>query len=118
MAKVTILRDDIDGTVADDVASRTFFDRAGIAYEIDLTDENAAKMYKAIDRVLATYVAKGSIVKKTAKRSGGSSRELSTAIREWVKAERPDLAEKMSERGRIPAEIAEAYAEAHNEAGK
>ena len=113
MAQKTVvsLIDDLDG---ESEADRTVpFGLDGIEYEIDLSDENASKLRDA----LAPYVA-------VARRTGGRrspgrpaaaassssstpkrSREENQRIREWAKKQGLEL----SERGRIPNDIAEKY---------
>ena len=105
MASRTIveLSDDIDGKKADETVT---FGLDGVSYEIDLSGKNA----DALRKVLAPYVTAG-------RRSGGRARrgsprrsatrssEETRAIREWAKAS----GYQVSERGRISAEILDAY---------
>lgn len=111
--KVTVqLVDDIDGSTADTTVE---FALDGTSYTIDLSTENAAKLRDS----LASYVA-------NAKRTGGrkrsvgkaatssatpsaADRERNQAIREWARQQ----SMQVSDRGRIPAEIVEAYDKAH-----
>lgn len=80
------------------------------AYEIDLTTENADAFREALE----PYIAGARRSSASATR-GGSSRKRSTtspetaAIREWANAN----GHKVSERGRIPATVVEAYRAAH-----
>ncbi len=103
--------DDIDGTEAVGTYS---FGLEGTQYEIDLSEANADKLRE----VLAPFVAHGR--KATARRrssarsSNGSARGSSAGpsaaeIRAWARAE----GHEVSERGRVPAELREAYAAAH-----
>ncbi|GAA4871040.1 MULTISPECIES: histone-like nucleoid-structuring protein Lsr2 [Saccharopolyspora] len=107
--KVTVqLVDDVDGTVADTTVE---FALDGVSYTIDLSDDNAA----ALRDSLASFVANA---RRTGgrKRSGGKSakqqsspttadRERNQAIREWAR----EQGWQVSDRGRIPAEVVEAY---------
>ncbi|MDT7776777.1 MAG: hypothetical protein QOC67_5701, partial [Pseudonocardiales bacterium] len=107
--KVTVsLVDDLSGDNADLTVQ---FGLDGKSYEIDLSNSNADKLRGA----LAAYVA-------AARRSGGqrrsdspaaakrapADREQNQAIREWARKR----GMKISDRGRIPADLLDAY---HNE---
>lgn len=97
-----VLEDDLDGGKADETVS---FGLDGATYEIDLSKKNAAKLRDA----LSAYVGSGRRV--AGRRGGGRARSRgrggsdSAQIREWAKANGYDV----SERGRISAEIREAY---------
>jgi hypothetical protein len=102
------LVDDLDGSEADEQVE---FAVDGRTYEIDLSSANSARLREA----LAPYI---SAARRTSGRrsSGGSSssrpstdREQNQAIREW--AQQQGL--KISERGRIPSNVLEAYRQAH-----
>ena len=109
--KVTVsLVDDLSGDNADETV---VFGLDGKNYEIDLSSGNADKLRSA----LASYV-------EAARRPGGQrraeapaaasvkrapvDREQNQAIREWARKR----GMKISERGRIPADLLDAY---HNE---
>lgn len=106
-----ILVDDLDGTEADEQVE---FSVDGRAYEIDLSTKNAEKLRES----LAPYVAaarRGSGRRSTASgtSSNGSStseRAANRAVREWATAQ----GMKISERGRIPSSVLEAYRNAHS----
>ncbi len=98
-----LLIDDIDGKDADETVR---FGLDGIEYEIDLTTKNA----QALRDALADYVAAG-------RRSGGrrksgarpqSASEVAK-VREWAKAN----GVKVSQRGRISADVYDAYKKAN-----
>jgi hypothetical protein len=101
-----ILVDDIDGSEASQTVS---FGLDGTSYEIDLNDANAAALREA----LANYVGHARKVsgggRRTAGRraSGGSSN--TKEVREWARANGYDV----SERGRVPADVQQAYDAAH-----
>jgi hypothetical protein len=111
MAQQTTVRfiDDLDGSDA----SGTFdFSLDGRAYQIDLSDENAAKLRDA----LAPYVGaarkaggrgRGRVGRQTAvaDKPARSNRDQTSAIREWARAN----GHQISERGRIPRSVLEAY---------
>ena len=105
------LVDDIDGTVMDAGEGETvLFSLDGTAYEIDLTTQNAAALRDA----LAPYVSAGrrvSSARASGSGSGGGSKRRRTgqqdyaAVREWARAN----GYQVSERGRVPAAVLEAY---------
>lgn len=108
---VTLI-DDVDGTPADETV---LFSLDGVSYEIDLTSDNAAKLRDS----LASWVGharraggrKASGTRSTpSRRSGGTSGSGDASkVREWARAN----GYTVSDRGRIPAEVTEAYAKAN-----
>jgi hypothetical protein len=101
-----LLVDDIDGGEADESVT---FALDGKTYEIDLSDKNAAKLREA----LAVYLTAGRRV--GSQRGRASSKPVRAAgepsaeeLRKWAKANGYEV----SERGRVPASIKEAYAAA------
>lgn len=112
MAKQTTVRlvDDIDGSEAGESVD---FVIDGRSYEIDLSAANSARLREA----LAPFI---SAARRTTRRSSSaatspapsrpsSDRELNQAIREWALKE----GIKISERGRIAANVLEAYHASH-----
>ncbi|HTF45902.1 MAG TPA: Lsr2 family protein [Pseudonocardia sp.] len=109
--KVTVsLIDDLDGDKADETVE---FGLDGKSYEIDLSSGNADKLRDA----LASYVAAarrpggrrrsgggGPAAAATARRPS-VDREQNQAIRDWARKR----GMKVSDRGRIPADVLEAY---------
>lgn len=94
-----ILEDDLDGGNADETVK---FGLDGAEYEIDLSKKNAAALRKA----LAPYTA--SARKASGRRRRGSATKGASdaaTIREWAS----DNGYEVSSRGRIPAELREAY---------
>lgn len=108
--KVTVtLVDDLDGSTAEETVE---FGLDGVSYTIDLSSGNAGKLRDA----LADFVG-------SARRAGGrkrsgpgrpvgvkvrpasADREQNQAIREWARKQ----GMKVSDRGRIPAEVLDAY---------
>ncbi|HEY2095574.1 MAG: hypothetical protein QOC67_698 [Pseudonocardiales bacterium] len=100
--------DDLDGSVGEGVTT-VGFALDGRSYEIDLNSGNAEKLRDS----LAEFIAAGRRQRsgRTASRSQASAsvdpaaRERAHAIREWARGAGHDV----SERGRIPAVVAEAY---------
>lgn len=110
MAHKIVLVDDLDGSELSDSAVTTRFSLDGSHYEIDLGDANREKLRE----VLAPFIAAGrkaastsaSGTRRSAKSGGRSSAGKRTAaIREWANAN----GHSVGERGRIPANIVEAY---------
>jgi hypothetical protein len=110
------LVDDLDGTVLEPGEGDTvLFSLDGTAYEIDLTDENAAALRDA----LTPYIEAARPVSSRSGAGGGgmtgnrprrrTGQQDYTAIRAWAKEEGLSV----SERGRIPASVLEAYEAAH-----
>ena len=108
MAKqvITLLTDDLDGGEADRTVE---FGLDGVNYTIDLSDKNIAKLRKALDPYLAagTRVSRSTSERRSTPARGSmrSNREQNQAIREWAGKNGFEL----SERGRIPSTIVEAY---------
>ena len=107
--KVNItLVDDIDGSEADETLT---FGLDGTTYEIDLSDSNAAALREA----LSGYVGHARKVSGSGRRGrkGSSSSSASASnskdVREWARSQGMEV----SERGRISADIQQAYDSAH-----
>lgn len=103
-----MLVDDLDGGEADEQVE---FSVDGKAYEIDLSAANG----KRLRATLAPFISAGrrtdgrrSLAAAPALRPT-SDRELNQAIREWALAQ----GMKVSERGRIPSNVLNAYHAAH-----
>lgn len=106
MARKTqvILTDDIDGSEATGTVS---FALDGVAYEIDLNEDNAQRMRDQ----LGEWAGKARRVggrRISGTRASGSSSDAGK-IRAWAN----ENGYEVSERGRIPTEIREAYHAAH-----
>ena len=99
--KVTVeLEDDLDGGPAEETVR---FGVDGSEYEIDLSKKNAA----ALRRKFAPFLEHGRKAGRGHRRPGrtATSRDRSGGIRAWAKGQ--GIA--VSERGRIPASVAEQY---------
>ncbi len=104
-----VLEDDLDGSDADETVT---FALDGVNYEIDLSAANADKLREA----LALYVGHG---RKTSgrRRTGAPARKGAASgsgpsaadIRVWARENGHDV----PERGRVSADVREAYAAAH-----
>ncbi len=115
---LVILEDDLDGGEADETVT---FSLDGVSYEIDLSAGNAKKLRDSLSSFVGSARRTGG--RSTAGRGrprgaaaaaaamGGASRSgRSAEIRAWAKAQNI----KVNERGRIPAEVVEAYDKAHS----
>ncbi|HYI49944.1 MAG TPA: Lsr2 family protein [Microbacterium sp.] len=108
------LVDDLDGTVLEVGEGETVrFSLDGTAYEIDLTDGNAA----ALRNSLTPYVSaarsisssRGGATSEAGRRRRRPGQQDYSAIRGWAK----ENGFQVSERGRVPASVIEAYEAAH-----
>ena len=114
MAKtvITQITDDLDGSTG---AETVTFSYRGTNYEIDLGRKNAS----AFDKLMKPYLdaarkvtaARGGRRASSNGRRGSRSRSASdlAAIREWARVQ----GYKVSDRGRISAEVMDAYNAAH-----
>lgn len=103
--------DDIDGSDLGGEANTIAFAFDGREYTIDLSDENA----EAFREVMAPYIEAGHRVGATARRkparkgAAKGSGVDTKAVRAWA----IENGWNVSERGRIPADVMAAYAEAN-----
>lgn len=106
--KVTVtLSDDINPELEADESIAFSFE--GVEYEIDLSTKNADKFRKAITPYLDAAQRVGGRKKRTSANTRTSiDREQTQAIRAWAKASGYEI----SDRGRIPQTIVDAYNEA------
>jgi hypothetical protein len=103
-----VLVDDLDGG---DAAETISFALDGVDYEIDLSEKHAGELRNA----LSLYIGHGRRRRKSP--AGGSARAASAAtagpsaseIRAWAR----ENGWEVPERGRVAAEVREAYAAAH-----
>lgn len=107
------LVDDLDGTVLEVGSGETvLFSLDGTAYEIDLTDENAAALRDALGPFISagrSVSARGGSV--PAPRGSTGRAQKRTGQRDYapVRAWAAQNGYTLSERGRIPAAVLEAY---------
>lgn len=105
-----VLVDDIDGNDASETVS---FALDGVDYEIDLSDEHAAQLREA----LALYIGHGRRTggrRRSGRRSSGAASATeggpsAADIRAWAR----ENGYEVPERGRVSAEVREAYAAAN-----
>lgn len=104
------LVDDIDGTVLDVGEGETvLFSLDGVAYEIDLTGENAAELRVTLERYTSAARTVSSPRATSSPSAGRKRRRTSqqdySRAREWA----TQNGYQVSERGRVPADVLEAY---------
>ncbi|MGD0555999.1 MAG: Lsr2 family protein [Streptosporangiaceae bacterium] len=97
--------DDIDGSEAEGTVR---FGLDGGNYEIDLNAKHAAELRDALGKYLEHARKAAGGAGRRPGRGPRPSRQDTTAIREWAKAQGLTVAE----RGRVPAEIIAKYQEA------
>lgn len=115
MAKRTItqLVDDLDGSEATETVA---FALDGTSYEIDLNERNAAELREALAPYTAVATpasgrARGRRTRSTSTSAAGrgTNRQRLADIRTWARQQ----GHQVSDRGRIPRHIADAYNAAH-----
>lgn len=96
------LIDDVDGREAKETIT---FSIDGVAYEIDLHEENAARIRAEAGRWIACAR------RKTPRRSGPARRDRAQAavMREWARAN----GYRVSAKGRVPSSVEQAWQQAH-----
>ncbi|WP_328421583.1 Lsr2 family protein [Micromonospora sp. NBC_00389] len=108
---ITVLTDDIDGGNADRTVE---FSLDGVSYAIDLSDENIGTLRKALDNYISAgrRIGRGGVdARRSAQWSASpatsraTDRARTAAIREWA----AQNGYEVSERGRIPTSVLEAY---------
>lgn len=103
-----VLIDDIDETEATETVT---FGLDGVTYEIDLNEDNAARLRDS----LAEFVGHGRKVsgsrrgRKSPSSAPVTGQPSAREIREWARENGRDV----PDRGRIPADVREAYEQAH-----
>jgi hypothetical protein len=102
------LIDDLDGETADETVE---FGLDGKSFEIDLSKGNAGRLRDALAEYVAAARKSGGVRRRSAAaaavppRRPTIDREQNQAIRDWARKR----GMKVSDRGRIPAEVLEAY---------
>ncbi len=103
-----LLEDDVDGSEA---AETVNFGVDGVTYEIDLSEENAAQLRDDFSQWIE-HARRVRGRRQTGTRSGGGSARAGRTdlakVREWGRAN----GYQVSDRGRVSAEVQEAYAKA------
>jgi hypothetical protein len=99
-----ILEDDYDGGEADETVS---FGLDGAEYEIDLSSKNASQLRESLSPWLAHARKTGGRRRRTTKSTEPSS---PSDIRAWAQTQGIEV----SSRGRVSADVREAYQKAHS----
>jgi hypothetical protein len=111
------LVDDLDGTSSTDIATVTF-GLDGVSYEIDLNGDNASNLREHLAEFIGSARRTGGRVKRGgvagAPTGSGRNREQTQAIREWAKKN----GHEVSDRGRIPAAVIQAFEAGQASPGK
>lgn len=103
---IAVIKDDLTGEVVDEKDAETIaFAVNGKSYTIDLGRKNAADFHKALDK----YIAVATKVGNSRGAKPARSKEDLAAMREWGKAN----GFQVSDRGRVSAELKDAYNKAH-----
>ncbi|WP_274919485.1 histone-like nucleoid-structuring protein Lsr2 [Streptomyces sp. WZ-12] len=103
---VTVYTDDLTGEESSEATTHTFA-IDGVQYEIDLNPDSFDQLLEA----MALFRTSGRRVGKARKprQERAASRDDSAAIRAWAKG----AGYEVSDRGRVPTEVREAYDKAH-----
>ncbi|MYU55051.1 MULTISPECIES: histone-like nucleoid-structuring protein Lsr2 [Streptomyces] len=102
---ITIYTDDLTGEETSEAATHTL-SLDGVTYEIDLGPDSYDQLLEAVAPFTKAGRKKG---KGRKPRSASASSEDTAAIRAWAK----QAGYEVNDRGRVPADIREAYAKAH-----
>ncbi|MFJ4634027.1 Lsr2 family protein [Streptomyces sp. NPDC088847] len=109
---VTVYTDDLTGAESEEVQTHVF-SLDGVNYEIDLVSENYDKLLDA----LAPFIKGG---RKLARSRGGMARTITASSNESTGPSAEELRTwarengyAVNDRGRIPANVRNAYTEAH-----
>jgi len=103
-----LLEDDTDKSKADETVS---FALDGVNYEIDLSTANAARLRDDLSHWVGHARSSGG--RRSVRRRGAGStaakRANVSAVREWARAQ----GMQVSDRGRVPGTVQDAYDKAH-----
>jgi hypothetical protein len=101
-----VVTDDIDGSEGAETVS---FGVDGVTYEIDLAENNRAKLAEA----MSPYVGAARKVSLRRPRTGAGRQTTARVDRAEIRAWAKEQGLKVSERGRISAEIMQQYEASH-----
>jgi hypothetical protein len=101
-----VVSDDIDGSEG---AETVTFGVDGVTYEIDLSEQNRAKLAAA----MAPFIGAARKVSVRRPRTGASRQAAARVDRAEIRAWAKEQGLQVSERGRISAEIMQEYEAAH-----
>lgn len=108
MAQRTIVHlvDDVSGGDADETVA---FALDGQPYEIDLSADNAARLRDSLAEFVASARKPSSPTRSTRRASSGRRSNGTGDVRSWAR----ENGFQVSERGRIPTNVIDAYQAAH-----
>ncbi|MDR1393263.1 MAG: Lsr2 family protein [Bifidobacteriaceae bacterium] len=98
-----LIFDDLDGAEA---AETVAFALDGVKYEVDLTAEHAAELRQGLTRWIE---AARRVKPRAGSRQSAKAAAETVKVRAWAREQGMDV----SDRGRIPVEIRDAYRAAH-----
>jgi hypothetical protein len=101
-----IFEDDIDGSEAEGTVT---FALNGVGYELDLSAKNRGKLLKAFGPYIQAGRKASARVTSRPTAAPAAKRHDQSAVREWARAQ----GLKVSDRGRIPADVLSKYEAAH-----
>ncbi|HXZ66154.1 MAG TPA: Lsr2 family protein [Streptosporangiaceae bacterium] len=101
-----IVKDDLDGSEGAETVTFTF---DGVTYEIDLSEKNRTKLQKAV----APYIEAGRRISRSRSRTSASRHSGARVDRAVVRVWAKENGLKVSERGRISADVMAQYEAAH-----
>ncbi|MFD9569756.1 Lsr2 family protein [Streptomyces sp. NPDC059982] len=105
---VTIYTDDLTGEETQDASTHTLV-IDGVAYEMDLGPDSYDKLLEAVSPFTKVgRRVRGTRTKAATPRTAGTGQDTA-AIRAWAKEQGLNV----NDRGRVPAEVREAYNAAH-----
>jgi hypothetical protein len=105
---ITIYTDDLTGEETGEAATHTFT-LDGVAYEIDLGPDSYEQLLQALAPFTKAARKTGRARKAALRKGAATGGEDTAKIRAWAK----DNGYEVNDRGRVPADIKEAYAKAH-----
>lgn len=100
-----VLVDDLDGSAATETVA---FAIDGVSYEIDLSEANASRLREAL-AVYIGHARKASGGRGRGRRGRGDNGHSARDIREWARSQGMEVSDK----GRVSAEVRQAYEKAH-----
>ena len=110
---ITTLIDDLDGKKADRTVE---FSLDGTSYTIDLSDANAGKLRKALDPFINAGTRVGRAFRPRPRAAGAAAPGRTAGSRDENRRSasgRSSNGHQISERGRIPQSVSDAYRAAH-----
>jgi hypothetical protein len=110
---VVELADDIDGTVFGDDGESISYAVDGVEYVIDLKDEHAKELRETFEYYIAHSTRVGGRKHRADRQVNPTAPKRSSGETKKVRAWAIEQGHQLSSRGRIPAEIEQAFHDAH-----